>query len=164
MKRNKFLHTLRNERQHFEELLAQVGSEHMEVPGVSGDYSLKDIVAHVTVYERALVQWLDRARVGKVYIDPIVDQRDVHARNAQIYAFNKDRSPEEVLADFKSTYDALEAAVEKLTNEELNDETLTAWFVEPRWGGARPLWQCIALDSYEHHNQHIPDMERWLSK
>lgn len=52
------------ERKRFEELFGVVGVRRMDLPGVSGDYSTKDIVAHITAYERALVNWLKPARAG----------------------------------------------------------------------------------------------------
>ena len=33
------------------ELLAEVGEERMTIPGVAGDWSIKDIIAHISVYE-----------------------------------------------------------------------------------------------------------------
>jgi len=162
MKKSKFLFILKEAYDRFMDLLNRTGIERMEEPGVSGVYSLKDITAHVTAYERALVRWLEDARFGRLFIDPIIDHPDVHARNAQIFELNKDRTPQVVIQDFKYTYGQLIEAVEPLTNDELNDEDLTAWFVAPRWGAKRPLWQCIALDSYDHHKQHIPDIESWL--
>lgn len=50
------------ERKRFEELLGAVEVGRMDLPGVSGDYSTKDIVAHITACERALVRWLKAAR------------------------------------------------------------------------------------------------------
>lgn len=159
-----FLKVFRAERTRLEMLLQAVGREWMEGAGVSGSYSIKDILAHLTAYNAVLVKWLNAAQVGQVYIDAVVDQPDLDARNAAVYALNKDRPPAEVLAIFRQTLDELEVCIEQLTDEELNDAERTAWFVEPRWGRKQALWQCIANDSYEHHQQHIPDIECWLAE
>jgi hypothetical protein len=129
---------------------------------VSGRYSVKDVLAHLTAYEQALVKWLEAARDGRVYIDQVLDQPDVHRRNAVIHAESRHRSAAEVVADFEATFAGLEAVVEVLTDEQLFDAQSTAWFVAPRWQRAQPVWQCIANDSYEHHDQHLPDIEAWL--
>jgi hypothetical protein len=159
-----FLLTLRAERARFEALIDAVGRSRMDMPGVSGRYSMKDIVAHVTTYERALVVWLQEARAGRIYVDAILDRPDVDARNAIVYKLNRDRSADEILQSFAQTFDELEGCVERLTEKELTKAESAAWFVTPRWHQKRAVWECIADDSYEHHRQHTPDIERWLAE
>src|SRR5207237_2743438 len=55
MDRATFLDTLLTWRARWEELLSRVGEARMEEPGVEGDWSVKDIVAHITWYEREMV-------------------------------------------------------------------------------------------------------------
>jgi hypothetical protein len=164
MNKSRFLTTLRTERARLEELLAAVGLPRMDIPGVSGIYSTKDILAHLEAYDRALVTWLNEARAGRVYVDALLDQPDQDARNALVYEANKSRRAAEVLQAFRQTLDELEACVELLTDEQLTDAELTAWFVAPRWQRKQALWQCIANDSYEHQQQHYPDIQRWLAE
>lgn len=157
-----FLAILKSERAKLADLLDAVDLRRMEEPGVSGSSSIKDIIAHLTAYEQALVKWLKEAKAGRVYVDEVLDQADLDARNAVVHEANKERSAEEVVRVFHQTFDHLEACVTLLTGEELTDAELTAWFVVPRWQQKQELWKCIANDSYEHHQQHIPDIERWL--
>jgi hypothetical protein len=164
MKKAEFLTVLEEEGTLFERLINAVGVSRTEQPGVSGQYSVKDIVVHITAYERALVNWLKDAGAGKVYVDPVLDHPDVDARNSLVYEASKDRAASEVLADFHRTFDELVQCVGTFTEEELNDPESTAWFVFPRWKRKQALWSCIANDSYEHHHQHIPDIRRWLSE
>jgi hypothetical protein len=162
MDKLEFLAIFRTERAIFEKYLMAVGLSRMDVPGVSGFYSMKDIVAHLEAYDRALVIWLKESKAGRTYVDPILDQPDLNARNEVVYKANKDRDAEDVIATFKQTLAELEALIESLTDDELIDADSTAWFVEPRWQYAPELWKCIANDSYEHQQQHLPDIERWL--
>ena len=162
MDKGEFLSILREGRLALDELLEAVGAERMQVAGVSGVYSVKDILAHLTAYERGLVKWLQEARAGRAYVDELLDQADLDFRNAVVYQANKYRSPADILNEFHQTYTELEACVGLLTEHELVDAELTAWFVVPRWGNKLPLWECITNDSVEHHQQHIPDIEKWL--
>ena len=164
MNKTEFVAILRDERVRFEELLTAVGSARMATAGVSGHWSVKDIVAHVEAYERALVTWLQEAQAGRVYVDPLLDRPDLDVRNAAVYEANRSQEAAEILQTFRQTWDELVAQVELLTEEELTDAGRSAWFVVPRWGRPQSLWQCIANDSYEHHQQHIPDIQRWLAK
>jgi hypothetical protein len=164
MNKDELLVILRSERGELDTLLDSVGIDRMESPGVSGFYSAKDVVAHLTAYEQALVRWLKEAKAGRVYIDSVLDQPDLDARNAIVHDASKNRGAQEVLRTFRETLDELEASVELLTDEELNDPELTAWFVAPRWQQKREVWQCIADDSYEHQEEHVPDLEHWLAE
>jgi hypothetical protein len=153
---------LRRARTEMARLIGAVGRERMDIAGVSGRMSMKDVLAHVNAYQRALVTWLDEAKDGRVYVDPVLDRPDLDARNAIMYEANRERSGEDVIASFENTLRDLEARVAALSDKELTDAESTAWFVEPRWQRVQPLAQCIANDSFEHHEEHVPDIQRWL--
>ena len=162
MTKSQLLTTLKTERAKLEKYLKAIGINRMHIAGVSGFYSTKDILAHLEAYDRALIIWLKESRVGHAYVDKILDQPDLDARNAAIYDANKDTSATDILASFQQTLDELQAMVELLTDDELTNAQATAWFVTPRWHRAQELWKCIANDSYEHQQQHLPDIQRWL--
>ena len=48
MNKSELLNWLQEEYQQWEALLDQIRPERMEQPGVNGDWSMKDIVAHLT--------------------------------------------------------------------------------------------------------------------
>jgi hypothetical protein len=54
--------------------------------------------------------------------------------------------------------------VEAIAEEELLEAERVEWYVKPRWGERRALWECIADDSYRHYGQHVEDIRRWLEK
>lgn len=164
MQKSELLAGLKAERAQLERYLSDVALDRLAVPGVSGVYSVSDILAHLEAYDRALVTWLREARAGRVYIDSVLDQPDLDARNAIVFEANRRRNPMDVAAAFRQTLAELEAEVEALTQEELTQAEATAWFVVPRWHVTQALWKCIANDSYEHHQQHWPDIERWLNE
>jgi hypothetical protein len=160
MDKGRFLEKMRMERGRWEALLARVGEElGREAPGIAGDWSLKDLMAHVTAYERGLVKWLEGAGRGEAVTFPDLDHPDLDYRNALILAASRSRSWEEVEGEAAAVFDRLLALVAGLSEEELTDSELSEWYVRPRWGEARPLWRCIADDSYRHYQQHIPDLE-----
>jgi hypothetical protein len=164
MTKAELLATLAAEFAKLEEYVAAVGQDRMAIGGVSGMYSMADLIAHLEAYSRALVTWLAEAQAGRVYVDPVVDLPDLDARNAAIYEANKERGAAEVLARYRQTWDALLRRVESLTEDQLTNEELAAWFVVPRWQRKQPLWKCIANDTYEHHQQHWPDLDSWLAE
>ena len=136
----------------------------MTESGVIGHWSLKDVIAHVTAYERGLVEWLEAARRGESIEFPDLDDPDVDRRNTVIYSQNRDRPWPDLLEESRQVFQRLLELVRGIPEEELVEPDLTEWFVRPRWQEGRPLWKCIADDSYEHYRQHIPDVSGWLDK
>jgi len=153
---------MRSGRARWEALLSQVGESRMTEPGVTSDWSVKDIVAYVTAYEQGLVSWLEAASRGKSLELPVLDHPDVDHRNALIFAHNQRRPLEDVLADSRQVFQQLLRLAQALPELDLLDPQQTEWFVQPRWGESRALWKCIADDSYDHYHQHTPGIRAWL--
>ena len=136
---------------------AQVSAVEMtryEEPGVCGPWSLKDLIAHITWYEREIVQML----AARSYTDasPWWALPD-DPRNENIYTANRNRALADVLDDARATYDALLAQIETLSDDDLND----AARFEDSPPDAEP-WEIIAQNTYEHYQHHAHDVEAWL--
>src|SRR5262245_37896260 len=113
----KFLDSLRSGRAEWDALLAQIGAGRMAQPGVEGDWSIKDIIAHVTWHEREMVGVLrERALVGSELWNLPLDQR-----NAAIFEQNKDRALDDVLEESRQVFPQLLELAAGLSDEELND-------------------------------------------
>jgi hypothetical protein len=164
MSKREFIEILCSERERWETCLGDVGEAQMIQPGVAGDWSVKDIVAHVTAYERGLVEWLEAALRGELLELPDLDHPDVDRRNAAIFLQNQGRPLVEVLRESKQVFERLLELVRGLSEAELTEPERTDWFVRSRWNESRPLWKCIADDSYKHYHQHIPDIRAWLDR
>ncbi len=155
MNKSMLLDTLRAGRAQWEALLAQVGEMRMLQPGVAGEWSVKDIIAHVTWGERELVGVLQaRALVGSDLWNLPQDDR-----NAVVFEENRDRPLHEVLAGAQQVHAQLLEALEALSDEDLND---------PRRFRDMPAgwipWQIIAGNTYKHYQQHIPSIRAWLDQ
>ena len=150
-----FLETLRADRAEWEAVLAAIPQERMSTPGVAGDWSVKDVVAHMAWGEREMVGVLRmRALVGSELWNVSQD-----ARNAAVFEENRQRALEDVLAEEPQVFQQLLALLEPLTDEDLLDsgrfaEMPAEW--EP--------WQVIASNTYEHYRQHVPDLRAWLER
>ena len=62
MKKSELLNWLQAEYRQWETFLDQIGPTRMDQPGVNGDWSMKDIVAHLTGWNRRLVDRLQAAQ------------------------------------------------------------------------------------------------------
>lgn len=163
MNKQQFMKQLVVEQDGLLKLIGDIASPELSTRIVYGNYTIKDIIAHLMAYQAGLVIWLQEARVGKVYIDPVLDDPDLDARNRTIYEKYKHLEIPDLLVNLNVIMSDLLDCIEELSEQELTDPELTAWFVKPRWGNPQPVWECIANDSYEHYRQHIPDIEQYLS-
>ena len=155
MNKSKLIETLRKERAAWEALLAEVARYGMTEPGLAGDWSAKDIFAHVSWYERETsIMVEERALVGSNLWQLPQDER-----NIPIYEENKDHHLEEVLAEAESVFERLVQAIESLSEDELLDASHFREMPE-EW----VPWKVIASNSYEHYHQHIPGIRAWLDE
>ena len=65
MKKYELLNGLQEEYQQWEAFLNHIGSTRMDQPGVNGDWSMKDIVAHLTGWQPRLTSRLQAAQRGE---------------------------------------------------------------------------------------------------
>lgn len=87
---------------------------------------------------------------------PGYDWSEVDKLNADMRARDKDRSFNDLLAEFRSTYEQLYVLAETLSEDELFGRAgVSAFFRDP-------VWQSIAGDTYQHYEEHITPIRRWL--
>ena len=130
--------------------IENITPEQMMTPGVNGDWTLKDILAHLAAWQSRLVRLLFQLERRQ---KPQWDVRDLDGMNAETYANQKDRSLDAVLADFYEVYDQVITRV----------ENLDARALAQRIGNAI-LTDIIAANTYEHDEEHIPQIESWKEK
>ena len=155
MNKARFLNALQTERAKWDALLVQVGEERMTQSGVEGDLSIKDVIAHVTWYEREMVEMLGPRRlVGSELWNLPTDER-----NAAVFQENRGRPLEEVLTESRQVYQELLKQVESLSEEELHDPHRFADMPD-EW----VPWKVIASNSWEHYPDHVAPIRAWLEK
>jgi len=64
MEKQQLLETMKTTRADWETLLTKVGEARMTVAGVTGNWSVKDVVAHLTAWEKQTVARLTAIRQG----------------------------------------------------------------------------------------------------
>lgn len=153
--KKKLLVALREARSQWDALLAEVGNHRLTEPSVVEGWSVKDIIAHITWYERETVGILQaKALVGSSLWELPQDQR-----NIPIYEKNKHRTLEEVLTESELVYQQLLDSIRALSEEDLLEPTRfqnmpTEWLP----------WKVIAGNSFEHYHQHLTDIRQWLER
>lgn len=146
-----------------EDILAPLDQAQMTTPGVNGDWSIKDILAHLAAWQNYLLIRLQAAIRNEVpAVQGILSDEDegnaVDRLNAGFYEENKSRPLEEVITDFRTTYRHIVEAVQALSNEGLFEPKHFAWMKD------NALWELVPGDTYEHYQEHIQSIQEWLNK
>lgn len=131
----------------FEAGLASLDARQMTAPVLDGGWSVKDTLAHLSVWHRRALDILDPVEPPRVPGIPAsgIEDTVINQFNAQFYAAHKDLPLDEVLAGFRESYRQLLAEVERMSEarlmSSLRDETR--------------FWQVVAGNTYEHYPEHL---------
>jgi hypothetical protein len=160
MTKAKLLDLMREGRATLEALLASVEDSQMVQPSTPEDWSVKDVLAHISSWDLFILKWLEAdARGEKPDLpEPHMTEEDVDRLNARTYAEQRDRPLEAVRADFKSTYQAFLAKAEALSEGDLLDPNRFAWTK------GDPLWRYFAINAHEHYDEHLDQIREAAQK
>jgi hypothetical protein len=166
--KEQLLAALRKSRAEWEALLDGIGIEQVTEPGIAGDWSVKDLLGHLTAYYRV---WGARAHGEVTGVPPTLrDLYDVdefppdaaswtlEQQNEAIRAHYAPHSTAEVVARWREATDLLINSVAALAEE---DVTATDRFP---WTHGQPLADAIAGDTYGHAEEHAKHVRAWLEK
>jgi hypothetical protein len=153
MDKETFLTYIKSAREEWDTLLAKIELKKMSKQALSGGCSLKDIIAHITWYEREMITLINsRLLTGSpLWLLPH-DQR-----NLAIIEENRERPLTDVITEAETTYHAFLEAVSTLTTAELND----AFYFKEMPSDWIP-WQIIADSAYNHYHHHMPEIKAKL--
>lgn len=136
------------------QLLESAPADQWEAPGVSGDWSLKDIIAHIAWHEDQMAKVIEaRALVGSAWWNLPTDER-----NANIYAATKDAPLEAVIADADAVHEHLVRRVRELSDSDLNEAGHFAGMPDDWLFG-----EVLAQNTFEHYVDHAATVARWLA-
>lgn len=158
MNKAELIEALENEHQRFEDLLEELSDETLEQTGVIDDWSIKDLLAHITMWEAELVKLLWQAKQGRRPTTVHFQAAAVDERNEKWYQQNKERPLEAVLNDYEGVRRQTIRRVNDLSESELTDSRRFPWSDD------QPLWHWIAEDSYKHEAEHREQIHNWLKK
>ena len=142
-----------------EELLASLDEKDYLKQGITPDWSIKDILAHINSWHHRLLSLLNTAIHNEE--PPLAGPDSVEELdklNAQFYQQNKSLPLNQVLADFHTSYQHIFDITQVMPEEDLiNPQQFS-------WTHGQPLWQSIAGDTYEHYQEHLIQIQQWLTK
>lgn len=141
-------------------LLGQVSEQKMLEPLDEDAQSGKDIVAHVTAWQRRLTQWFKTVAQGDIphSPEPGMTWEDMDQLNEQTAQRDRHRTLEEVMNEFQTAFQEFLSLLQDFSDQELNTAYPFAWGELNQGENGRPLWvSALAGPGYAHYQDHIYD-------
>jgi hypothetical protein len=148
------------EREAWETLLVEVGEARMLESGAMGDWTFKDLAAHITGWRARSLQRLEAAANGQPEPDPVwpPDRVSDDEINGWIHEVNEDRLLGEVIGESRESYARLAEIVQMLPDGALTDPDRFSWLEGKALGP-----QIVSGEFFAHlHQEHEPAIRRWL--
>lgn len=144
-RRDELLRRARETHTRLEELLAGLPAEEQTHAGVTGDWSVKDHLAHLTWWEQSVIRTLAGEPNPIAAIPGGADGED--AINAYVFAQNRERSLADVRAAFDASYQAMLHLIATAPDDVFD---------------ARHDW--ISGNADSHYDEHLRMLQAWRER
>lgn len=158
------LTALREQLDRWEELLASLSDELIITPQPLSIWSIKDVVAHLKVWQEISITRLDAALrdrepefPGWVAALPLDWEEDTDNTNAWIYETYKAQPWSKVHQDWRAGYQRLIELGQGISEKDLLDAVRYLWLK------GYPLASEL-IASYDHHQEHYEETLAWLQE
>jgi len=123
------LEAAERERGKLDAVLASVTPERMVEPGVVGEWSVKDVLAHLHEWERMALGWYRTGLTGAAPDVPAPDYtwNQTPQLNRTIFEKHRDRPLDEVFKAFRVSRQELLEVIESLSDDELFTSGRFSW-------------------------------------
>jgi hypothetical protein len=153
--REELLEGILKERKLLEDVLASIDPQDYLEPVFEGDWSIKDMLAHIVAWEQRMITWVGQAAEGILPDMPGNDQ-EVELLNSQSYHQDKDLPLDQVLQAFERSYPQALSVAENTPEEVLFTKDL----FEAR---ENPFWITVGANTSWHYKEHREALERHLA-
>ncbi len=152
------LDAIRSSRAALEDALARFDEKALVTATVTGEWTPKDIMAHVADWERRFLRWVEAGRRGEEPERPEIGMAwdDLDRLNREVVERSRARSLDEVRAEFVASHRAILDAVAAMSEDELFAVGYYAWT------GKYPLLPYLCSNTDEHYAEHTAELEAWL--
>jgi hypothetical protein len=139
------------------EAIEGLSDEALLEAGVAGDWSVRDVLQHLSLWEAELVMLLAGYRRGR---RPSSERfrKSIDELNAAWHESTLQRPLEHVIADFHAVRRQILRQLEAIPDEEFSRPPRFAWL------NGRPLEEWVGEDTYRHEAEHTAEIRRWRAR
>lgn len=150
MTKQQLLDKLENAWADLQASFAGLSEAQMTEPGVTGEWSVKDILAHVTTWEEEALRMMPVILENKTPPRYADQYGGLNAFNAQMSAQKRDLPLAEVLAQLDATHRRLIEVVQRAPDDQITRETR--------------FRRRLRLDTYSHYPEHARAIRAWRER
>ena len=147
---------IQSERERLNSLFEGLPESHVIKSGVEGNWSVKDILAHISAWERIAIDIIQSANDGeplKPYINKIFE--DIDKFNADVFKKYQNYRWMEVIEEFNASHQDFMILIESLTEKFIftnlpfeSTEEITAQYM-------------ISANTHWHYLEHAESIQKW---
>ncbi len=127
--KKQLLEAMEVERKALEQLLARLSPAQMTQPGIVGEWSVKDVLAHLLEWQQMVLNWYSTGLKGKVPAIPAegLNWSQIPELNQRIYEKHCGRPLADIQKEFKASYKKTLNTIQDLSDEDLFTRGRYAW-------------------------------------
>jgi hypothetical protein len=150
MNRQQLLDRIDNAWSAFQQSYAGLSDAQLIIPGVTGDWSVKDLLAHITIWEEEALKYLPLIMDGGRPPRYSVTYGGIDAFNAQMVERWRSLSLREIQERHNATHARLIDVVHAAPEDQIVRET--------------PFRRRLRLDTYSHYPIHTKSITEWRTQ
>lgn len=151
MDREELLTRIHEARRELEEAINRYTPNQVTEPLLPNAWSVKDVIGHIGFWEARMVSLYTILRAGHIPED-VVSEESVDELNERVHQENQWLPLGIVQLNEKEAYQAILSIAESAPEADLFDPNRFAWTE------GDPFYRFIAVNTYEHYRDHIPDL------
>ena len=166
------LTTLRQTYAEFSQLLDHFDNTQIESLRVHGNWTVKNILAHLASWEKLEAGWIEKVIAdGKplLYTEgyewDLIDRQKqtelINRYNAHIVKECEKRSLQDVIDDFRNTQKRMLGVIARLPEAAFSDPDILFWI---KLEVPRDPWMPLPVNSHEHYRDHANWLKSWIEK
>lgn len=155
----KILTDIQAEWQLLKATLDLLSEEQLLVPGVIGEWSVKDIMSHIVAWEKVLIDRIEGVMSEQpLKYPPIMNDEDVNLFNSHIFIDNRLRPLSAVRLEFTMLYEGIVKVIETLDEDDLTRPVPWDWASDNL-----RLWHIIVANTTDHYQEHRLEIEKFFN-
>lgn len=151
------LAVIQETRSHLDSLIQGLSENRKVLPGVSAEWSIKDIMAHISAWERLAQDRIHAALTGETFKFPVIEGDNfVDEFNSGVYERSKNAPLVEVEDEYHACHldfiDQIKALDEDFLQQKLPFD----------WAGDLTTQILISANTHWHYPEHAASIQAWL--